>query len=136
MFQKGCCPYAFKVNNIYLFWDKIIDNFFNLFEECINKKYINQINSNELENNLSIFDKSNNDSLQEGKTKNNSNIFIATHRLGLVKYRVGQDMFRRKLLIKFNKKYAFTGIEEEEMLLLIYNFALGGIEWWIRKRCQ
>jgi len=95
----------------------MIDNPFNLFEDSINKKYINQINISELENILSILDESNNHTNQGFSTKNNSNIFGTTQRLGVVKHRVGQDVFRRKLLIKFNKKCAVTGIEEEEMLL-------------------
>ena len=95
----------------------MIDNPFNLFKDSINKKYINQINISELENILSILDESNNHTNQGFSTKNNSNIFGTTQRLGVVKHRVGQDVFRRKLLIKFNKKCAVTGIEEEEMLL-------------------
>ena len=42
----------------------MIDNPFNLFEDSINKKYINQINISELENILSILDESNNDNYQ------------------------------------------------------------------------
>ena len=81
----------------------MIDNPFNLFEDSINKKYINQINISELENILSILDESNNNTNKGFSTKNNSNIFGTTQRLGVVKHRVGQDVFRRKLLIKFNK---------------------------------
>jgi len=89
----------------------MIDNPFNLFEDSINKKYINQINISELENILSILDESNNDNYQGVNIKNNSNISGTTQRLGVVKHRVGQDMFRRKLLIKFNNKCAVTGID-------------------------
>ncbi len=54
---------------------------------------------------------------QENKKEDNTKTPINTQRTGVTTHRVGQDLFRRKLLIKFNNKCAVTGIENEEMLL-------------------
>ena len=93
------------------------DNFSNLFAESVNKKYIEKLDLKELDNILSILDKSNNAEYEEISNKNNSINIVNTQRTGIAKHRVGQEIFRRKLLIKFNKKCAVTGIDEEEILL-------------------
>ncbi len=93
------------------------DNFSRLFEDSVNKKYIDKLDPKELDNILSILEKSNNAEYEEISKNNNSNNLVSTQRTGITKHRVGQDIFRRKLLVKFNKKCAVTGIDEEEILL-------------------
>ena len=95
----------------------MIDNFSKLFEDSVNKQYINQLNQGELEKIISILDQSHDEDDKENNKEDNSKTSINTQRAGVTTHRVGQDLFRRKLLIKFNNKCAVTGIENEEMLL-------------------
>ena len=95
----------------------MIDNFSKLFEDSVNKTNINQLNQGELDKILSILDQSYEENDKENKKEDNTKTPINTQRTGVTTHRVGQDLFRRKLLIKFNNKCAVTGIENEEMLL-------------------
>ena len=70
------------------------DNFSNLFEESVNKKYIEKLDLKELDNILSILDKSNNAEYEEISNKNNSINIVNTQRTGIAKHRVGQEIFR------------------------------------------
>ncbi len=93
------------------------NNFSKLFQESVNKKYIDELDLKELDNILSILDKKNNEEHEALRKNDKSNNLDNTQRTGIATHRVGQDIFRRKLLIKFDKKCAVTGIDEEEILL-------------------
>ena len=76
----------------------MIDNFSKLFEDSVNKTYINQLNQGELDKILSILDQSYEENDKENKKEDNTKTPINTQRTGVTTHRVGQDLFRRKLL--------------------------------------
>ena len=62
----------------------MIDNFSKLFEDSVNKTYINQLNQGELDKILSILDQSYEENDKENKKEDNTKTPINTQRLSLI----------------------------------------------------